>query len=141
MVTAQANDLLLLSPSPIDAVAAGKFVHTPAAGAIDMFLGTARTEQSADGRPLIALMYEAYLPMAEKVCHAIIDEARARWPVLRCAMVHRVGRVELGEVSVLVAVACPHRAEAFDACRFIIDQVKERAPIWKEPIWGDRSHN
>lgn len=105
-----------------------------------MFLGTARAEQSPDGRPLIALMYEAYLPMTEKVCHAIIDEARARWPVLRCAMVHRIGRVELGEVSILVAVACPHRAEAFDACRFIIDQLKERAPIWKEPIWGERSH-
>jgi molybdopterin synthase catalytic subunit len=137
MTTTQANDLLLLTSSPITVASAYLFVLTPAAGAIDVFVGTVRAEQSRGGLPLVALEYEAYPAMAKRVCHKIIDEARARWPVERCAIVHRVGRVELGEPSVVVAAACPHRTEAFDACRYMIDQLKARAPIWKEPIWAD----
>jgi len=136
MIAGQINDLLLLTSSPIDVLAACAFVRTPAAGAIDIFLGTVRVEQSPDGRLLVALMYEAYPAMADRVCRQIIDEARERWPVLHCAIVHRVGRVELAEPSVVIAVACPHRADSFDACRYMIDQLKQRAPIWKEPIWS-----
>jgi molybdopterin synthase catalytic subunit len=129
------NTLYQLTESPLDISAISNFVRTPTAGGIVIFLGTTRAEKSPDGRPLIALMYEAYPAMADRVCRAIIEEARARWPIERCAIVHRIGRVELADPSVIIAVACPHRAEAFEACRYLIDQLKQRAPIWKEPIW------
>jgi molybdopterin synthase catalytic subunit len=85
----------------------------------------------------VALDYEAYPGMAEKKMAEIDSDTRARWPVGELAMVHRLGRLEVGEVSVAVAVSCPHRGEAFAACRHAIDRLKELVPIWKKENWAD----
>src|SRR5262249_12964286 len=99
------------------------------------FLGTVR--DLTDGRATEALDYEAYPVMAEKKMAEIEDDLRRRWPVGDMAMVHRLGRLVLGEVSVAVAVSCPHRAQAFEACRHAIDRLKELVPIWKCENWSD----
>src|SRR5207253_3311638 len=88
-------------------------------------------------RVTVALDYGAYPPMAEKKLAEIEQDVRARWPVGEIAMIHRLGRLEVGDVSVAVAVSCPHRAEAFAACRHVIDRLKEIVPIWKKEYWAD----
>ena len=85
----------------------------------------------------VALDYEAYPVMALKTLADLETEARARWPILDLALVHRVGHLDLGEISVVVAVSCPHRQQAFDACRWLIDTLKEVVPIWKKEVWAD----
>jgi molybdopterin synthase catalytic subunit len=85
----------------------------------------------------VALDYEAYPAMAEKKMAEIEQETRSRWTVGELAMVHRLGHLDVGEVSVAVAVSCPHRGEAFEACRYAIDQLKELVPIWKKENWAD----
>jgi molybdopterin synthase catalytic subunit len=88
-------------------------------------------------RQTVLLEYEAYPEMALKKLAELEDHARARWPILDVALVHRVGRLDLGEISVVVAVSCPHRNEAFEACRWLIDTLKELVPIWKRESWAD----
>jgi molybdopterin synthase catalytic subunit len=112
-------------------------VETPEAGAIVLFLGVVRNH--ADGRAVRGLEYEAYPAMVEKTINAIVAEARQRWHLHRVAVVHRVGRLEVGETSVAIAVSSSHRREAFDACSFIMDRVKADAPIWKKELWADGS--
>ena len=85
----------------------------------------------------VALDYEAYSGMAEKKMAEIERDTRERWPVGEMAMVHRLGHLEVGEISVAVAVSCPHRAQAFEACRHAIDRLKELVPIWKKENWAD----
>ena len=102
------------------------------------FLGTVR-ELTGDRRTL-ALDYEAYSEMAVKKLAELEQEARERWPIIEAAIVHRVGHLDLGEISVVVAVSCPHRNEAFEACRWLIDTLKQVAPIWKRETWADGSH-
>jgi molybdopterin synthase catalytic subunit len=109
----------------------------PEAGGVAVFIGTTRAERDATGRELVALDYEAYPEMAVSQMRDLARRARERWPVVRLALLHRVGRVAPGEPSVLVAVACPHRAEAFDACRWLIDTLKAEVPIWKREVWDD----
>src|SRR5262249_32688260 len=104
-------------------------------GAVVTFLGTVR--EMTDGRVTTALDYQAYPSMAEKKMVEIEQETRSRWPVGAMMMVHRLGHLELGEVSVAVAVMCPHRAQAFEACRYAIDRLKEIVPIWKKENWAD----
>ena len=100
-----------------------------------LFLGTVR---DLTGDEVTAFLdYEAYPPMAEKKLAEIEAEVRSRWPVGEIAMVHRLGRLGVGEVSVAVAVSTPHRADAFAACRFAIDTLKELVPIWKKDIAPD----
>ncbi len=106
-------------------------------GAVVTFLGTVR--DLTKDQITLALDYEAYPAMAEKKMADIERETRARWPVGEMAMVHRLGHLDVGEVSVAVAVSCPHRAEAFEACRFAIDRLKELVPIWKKENWADGS--
>jgi molybdopterin synthase catalytic subunit len=113
------------------------FVTAPAAGGIDVFLGTTRAETDAAGRRLVALDYEAYEEMAGAQLRDLAARARAQWPVVRLAVLHRVGRVPVGRPSVVIAVACPHRAEAFDACRWLIDTLKADVAIWKKEVWDD----
>jgi molybdopterin synthase catalytic subunit len=106
-------------------------------GAVVTFLGTVR--EMTDGKQTAALDYEAYPEMAEKKLAEIEREVRNRWPVGDVGMVHRLGHLELGEISVAVAVSCPHREQAFAACRFAIDRIKEIVPIWKKENWADGS--
>jgi molybdopterin synthase catalytic subunit len=111
------------------------FVQSPAAGGIDVFLGTTRGESNPDGRALIALDYEAYTEMATRQLHAFAKQAREKWPIVRLVILHRTGRVALGEPSVLIAVSTPHRAESFEASRWLIDTLKKEATIWKKEVW------
>lgn len=128
------RDLIALTHGPIDTAAAIAHVGDPSCGAITVFLGTTRADTDAAGRRTVALDYEAYDRMAIEQMRDLADQARRRWPIARVALVHRVGRVPLGEVSVAVAVSCPHRGEAFDACRWLIDELKKIVPIWKQEV-------
>ncbi len=124
-----------LSLQPIDVAAAHAFMRTPKAGGIAIFVGT--TRQWTDGQETLSLMYESYEPMALKEMHRLLNEASTRWPIRRACLLHRLGEVPLSESSVLIGVATPHRNEAFEACRFLIDQVKVQAPIWKQEQRSD----
>src|SRR5918999_1659126 len=103
------------------------------AGAIATFQGTVRARSR--GRNVIALEYEAYSGMAESVMEEIADEVKARYELCEVAVTHRLGRVEIGETSVAIAVSAPHRQDALSACRDIIDQLKERVPLWKKELY------
>jgi molybdopterin synthase catalytic subunit len=127
--------MIEITDAPIDYAALTERVRTPRAGAVCLFLGTAR--ELTGGRRTAALDYEAYPEMARKTMAELELEARHRWPVLEAALVHRLGHLEPGEVSVAVAVSCPHRRDAFDACRWLIDTLKEVVPIWKKETWAD----
>lgn len=123
---------------PIDAAAVRAFVSGDATlGGVVIFEGVTRHECDARHGHLIQLDYEAYDSMARRQLQRLADEAVERWGVGRLAMVHRLGRVPPGEVSVIIAVACGHRAEAFDACRWLIDTLKEDVPIWKKDVFDD----
>ena len=104
-------------------------------GAVVTFLGTVRGD--LDGRRVRWLDYEAYDALAVKVFRALLDEAREHWPGARVAVHHRVGRVLPGEASVAIAAAAPHRAEAFAACRYVIERIKQVAPVWKRECFED----
>ena len=118
-----------LTRAPIDFVALTEQARSPHAGAVVLFLGTVR---DLTGDVLTtALDYTAYEPMAERQLAELEADLRRRWPVQGCALVHRLGHLPVGEVSVAVAVSCPHRAEAFDAARYAIDTLKRIVPVWK----------
>ena len=105
------------------------------AGAICSFLGVVRDNNL--GRDVDYLEYEAYPEMAIPAMKKIDAELRQRWEVTKVAMIHRVGRLEIGEASVGIVVSSPHRSEAFEACHYAIDRLKETVPIWKKEIWAD----
>jgi molybdopterin synthase catalytic subunit len=119
-----------LTREPIDFAALTEAVRDPHCGAVCLFLGTVR--DLTGEHVTVYLDYEAYAPMAEKKLAEIEAEVRRRWAVGGVAMAHRLGRLGVGEVSVAVAVSCPHRAAAFDAARFAVDALKELVPIWKK---------
>lgn len=106
-----------------------RVVRDPAAGAVVIFLGTTRDRNA--GRRVVRLEYEAFTPMAEREMRRLAEEATRRWPIRRVAMTHRIGRVPVGETSVAIAVSAGHRGEAFLACRWLIDRLKEIVPVWK----------
>ena len=126
-----------LTAEPLRAGAAVEFVTSSRAGGIAVFLGTTREERSPAGADLIALDYEAYREMAAGQLRDLARRARQRWPILKVAILHRTGRVVPGEPSVIIAVSTPHRAEAFEACRFLIDTLKAEIAIWKKEVWAD----
>lgn len=129
--------MIAIGPEPIEAGRLIAAVNAPEHGAICTFLGTTRETSPGDDRPVEALDYEAYLELARADFEAIAAEARERFGPLQIAIVHRTGRVALGEASVAVAVGAPHRGAAFDACEFAIDTLKARAPIWKRETYRD----
>lgn len=129
-------DILFLTRAAIDAPALCAAVTDPGTGAVGLFLGTVRADP-IDGRTVLALEYEAYEEMALSQLRRIVQQARQRGPVRRVAVVHRLGRVAVGEASVAVAVGTGHRGECFDACRWIIDTLKVEVPIWKREVFAD----
>jgi molybdopterin synthase catalytic subunit len=128
-------ELVRLVREPIDVAAlAGA---APADGAVCLFVGVVRNENR--GQPVLRLEYEAYEEMALPLMQEIAAEARRLFPATDVRLVHRLGRLEVGEASVAVAVSSPHRVEAFSACRFAIDALKARVPIWKKEFYADGS--
>ncbi len=117
----------------------GDWVVQPGCGAFVVFAGTVRDH--AEGRPgVVSLTYEAYVEQAEARLRALADEARRKWPDIgRLALLHRVGDLAVGEVSVVVAASTPHRAESFEAARWCIDTLKATLPIWKRETWEEGS--
>ena len=125
-----------LVEAPIDVGALYDRVRAPACGAVSVFVGT--TRELHEGRPVERLDYEAYRPMAERELAKLVEELRAEHPAAHgVAVVHRLGHVPLAEASVAIAVSTPHRAEAFAACRWAIDTLKARVPIWKKESYSD----
>jgi molybdopterin synthase catalytic subunit len=127
--------VISLTHQPIDTAALLDRVNSPQAGAVVLFLGTVR--EVTAGRRTVALDYECYPEMAEKKLAELEAEARRRWKIVECAIVHRLGHLGLGEASVAVAVSTPHRQDAFEAGKWLIDTLKEVVPIWKKENWDD----
>lgn len=121
--------MIHLTREPIDSGALLDAVRDPLCGAVVLFLGTVRELTGA--LRTVYLEYDAYGPMAEKKLHEVAALAGERWPVHRVAIVHRLGKLDVGDIAVAVAVGTPHRAEAFAAAEFIMNRVKELVPIWK----------
>jgi molybdopterin synthase catalytic subunit/molybdopterin converting factor small subunit len=122
-----------LVEGPIDVAAVIAEVEDERAGAIATFQGTVRRQSR--GRTVIALEYEAYEGMAERIMAELADAVKERYELCEVAITHRVGRCELGEVSVAIAVSAPHRQDALSACRDLIDELKERVPLWKKELY------
>ena len=131
------HDWLGLSAEPLPVAEAVSVVMDRLAGGLAVFLGTTRAERNLSGQELVALDYEAFEEMAIAQLRDLARRARERGPVVRLAILHRVGRVEPAAPSVIVAVSTPHRAEAFDICRWIIDTLKSEVAVWKKEIWSD----
>lgn len=127
--------MIAITDAPIDPRAVEAAVARPEAGAICTFLGVVRNSNL--GRDVAYLEYEAFAELAVPAMERIAAVVAERWPGARAAILHRTGRLEIGEASVVIAVSSPHRAEAFEACRWAIDTLKTAVPIWKKEIWSD----
>jgi molybdopterin synthase catalytic subunit len=124
-----------LSAEPLDPAALQRALAAPGAGACVTFEGWVRNNH--EGRPVTALEYEAFGPLAEKEGARVVAEALAKFPVVAAVCVHRTGRLEVGGLAVWVGVTAAHRGAAFDACRFVIDETKARVPVWKKEHFAD----
>jgi molybdopterin converting factor subunit 1 len=129
------SDAFLVTPDPLDQQQLYEAVRANEAGAVVLFHGVARN--SSEGRRVVALEYEAYPSMAEKKLREVADEVKSRFSITGIAVHHRTGRLAIGETSLLVAVSAPHRHEAFEACHYAVDRIKQVVPIWKKEIWED----
>ncbi len=129
-------DFVSVSSDTIDSSRLVEAVSTPASGAIVVFLGTVR-DHSPGRDGVTHLEYEAYAEHVEAKIAEIVAEAREKWPLNAVAAVHRVGSLSIGETSVGVAVSSGHRVDAFPAARYVIDELKARAPIWKKEYWSE----
>ena len=128
--------ITLLSEQPLDAVAALAHCSDAGHGAADLFIGRVRDRNQ--GRDVRAVSYDMHQALCTRVFDAICDEAHGRWGhSLRLWLAHRSGRLEVGEASVIAAASSPHRDEAFLACRYLVEQMKHRAPIWKQEHYVD----
>jgi molybdopterin synthase catalytic subunit len=125
-----------LTEQPIDIPLLLAAVQSPARGGVAMFLGTVRNHQA--GQEVLRLRYSAYQQMAEAECARIVAEAQAKWDVA-VSLAHRLGQLEIGDIAVAVVAAAAHREEAFAACRYLIEQIKRRVPIWKQEFYADGS--
>jgi molybdopterin synthase catalytic subunit len=122
-----------LDPGRIAALVGAVSGPDAAHGAVVTFLGTVRSANA--GRQVLYLDYEAFEPLARRTFRQIVDEATGKWPAVRVAVWHRTGRLQRGDTSVVIAAASPHRADAFAACRYAIERVKQIAPIWKREFF------
>jgi len=124
--------VVAITTGAIDPAEVMREIATPGTGGIDLFVGTVRDNN--EGKAVASIEYTAYVPMAEELLRRIEAEIRERWPVENVVLLHRIGLLAVGEVSVLTAVAAPHRAAAFEACRHAIERIKADVPIWKKEI-------
>jgi molybdopterin synthase catalytic subunit len=127
--------MISLTHEPIDCHRVLASVASNDAGAVVLFLGT--TREFTRGRQTESLDYECYPEMAEKKLHELEREARRRWPIVECTVIHSLGHLPLGEASIAIAVSAPHRQDAFAAGQWLIDTIKEAVPIWKKENWAD----
>ncbi len=130
--------MIRVQSDPIDVVAVLEAVEGPEQGAVVSFLG--RVRDHTGEQDVTHLDYEAYGEMAERELQRLVDEAREQHGAERVAVVHRTGRLEVGDIAVAIAVASGHRPAAFEACRWLIDTLKERVPIWKKEWFADGGH-
>ena len=135
VVSRHPDDLVAVSASPIDATALLAHVEDPSCGAVVLFLGVVRDHSPGGINDVTHLEYETYGEVVEDKIAEIVAETRQKWPVVKVAAVHRVGELGVGETSVGIAVSSPHRTDAFPAGRYLIDELKSRAPIWKKEHW------
>jgi molybdopterin synthase catalytic subunit len=132
-VVSDATTLVRVSAEPLSVDEALAFIADPSAGGTCVFIGTVR-DLGADGATVTSLRYESWDEVAVDRLRAIADELLDRWPLRRVALLHRTGDLDVGDASVVVAVSAAHRAEAFDACREGIEQLKHDVPIWKKEL-------
>lgn len=124
---------IALTREALDPEAIAALVKTPKNGAVVTFLGV--TRDNNEGRNVFYLEYESYEEMALKELHNVVEEAKRKWHDLDVAVVHRLGRVNIGEVSLVTSVGAPHRKDAFAACAYLLDRIKETVPIWKREVF------
>lgn len=130
------GDSFAITFAPLSLEEVYRLVDDPANGAVVVMSGMVRNQ--TDGKPVVALEYQAYEPMALEMFKQIATEIRKTWTdITRVVIHHRTGRLQVGEISVLVAVGCPHRSEAFAACKYAIDTLKHNAPIWKKEWYSE----
>lgn len=127
--------LIRVTPERLDPEAAIEAVRRDEAGAVDLFLGVVRNENR--GRAVDHLVYDAYPTMAEKTMRELAEEAAGRFGLSGVAVLHRTGRLAIGETSLLVAVSAGHREAAFEAGRWLVNEIKRRVPVWKKEVWAD----
>ncbi|MDB5261130.1 MAG: molybdenum cofactor biosynthesis protein MoaE [Adhaeribacter sp.] len=127
--------MIAITEEEINTQAVIEAVQTDSAGAINVFIGTVRNQTQA--KPVVQLDFEAYDSMAVKKMQEIADQAAARWPIQKVAIVHRKGSLQIGEAAVVIAVSTPHRKASFEACEYIIDTLKQVVPIWKKEKFKD----
>ena len=127
-----------ISKEPLSLETLHQLVLCPEAGAVSHFLGVVRDNNL--GRDVDHLEYDAYPEMAQKVMTEIANDVKKRWPINEIAIHHRIGRLEIGETSVAIAVSAPHRADGIEACHYAIDRLKTIVPIWKKEFWIDGEH-
>ena len=127
--------LIHISDKPLELEKITQLVTDDACGAIDIFVGTVRDQ--TQGKKVLQLDFEAYEKMALSEMAKLAEEAAERWPVKKMAIHHRVGSLGIGETAVIIAVSTPHRNASFEACKFVIDTLKQTVPIWKKEIFED----
>lgn len=129
------NTNIQISPSTLNIQSAIDWIISPESGGIDVFIGTVRNQTK--GKNVTRLEFEAYEPMALSEMEKIAVQAFEQWPVQKILIHHRTGVLQIGEIPVIIAVSAAHRAAAFDACRYIIDTLKQTVPIWKKEFFED----
>lgn len=134
---AEALPMIELIHEPIQTDRVLRDVQSTLAGAVVVFLGT--TREFTNGKQTVRLGYEAYPEMARQQLTELERQAREKWPLIGCALVHRLGEVPLGETSIIVAVSSAHRRDAFAAAEWLMDRIKQDVPIWKQEHWSDGS--
>ncbi|MBF8266500.1 MAG: MoaD family protein [Dehalococcoidia bacterium] len=125
--------MIHITSEPLNPQEITELVRKNGNGAVVTFLGVVRDQ--SEGRRVLHLEYEAYQPMAEKMLHQIAQEIRERWAIEDTAIAHRLGRLMIGEISLVVAVASPHRKDAFEASQYVLDSIKHVVPIWKKEVF------